>query len=113
MERARSLPKPAFQRSQSYVALVRKDAIAQVKALKAEEGKDIWLCGGGTLVSELFAAGLINSLILKVNPFVMGVGIPLFAEPVPLTQLILHDSQVYPGGIMVLRYDVIPKSNSI
>lgn len=95
------------------VTLVRKDAIAQVKALKAEAGKDIWLCGGGTLASELLAAGLIDSLMLKVNPFVMGVGIPLFTEPVPLTQLTLNDSQSYPGGVMVLRYDVTPNSNSM
>lgn len=88
------------------VTLVREAAIAQVQSLKAEAGKDIWLCGGGTLASELIAAGLIDSLILKVNPFVMGSGIPLFAAPVPQTQWTLTDSQPYPGGVMVLHYRV-------
>lgn len=86
------------------VTLVREAAIAQVQSLKTEPGKDIWLCGGGTLASELFSAGLIDSLILKVNPFVMGTGIPLFAKPVAQTQLMLTDQQVYPGGVMVLHY---------
>jgi dihydrofolate reductase len=95
------------------VTLVREDAIAQVKALKAEDGKDIWLCGGGSLASELLEAGLIDALMLKVNPFLMGVGIPLFAKPVPPTQLLLQNSQSYPGGIMLLHYDVTPNSNSI
>jgi len=86
------------------VTLVRKDAIALVQSLKAEAGKDIWLGGGGILASELLVAGEIDSLILKVNPFVMGDGIPLFAAPVPQMPLALTDSQSYPGGVMVLHY---------
>jgi len=88
------------------VTLVQEDAIAFVKALKAEAGKGIWLCGGGTLAATLFSAGVIDSLMLKVNPFVMGSGIPLFATPVPQRQLALTDSQSYPGNVMVLRYCV-------
>jgi dihydrofolate reductase len=86
------------------VTLVRENALALVQSLKAETGKSIWLCGGGMLASELFSAGLIDSLILKVNPLVMGAGISLFAKPVPQTQLILTDQQAYPGGVMVLHY---------
>jgi len=97
------------------VTLVREDtggkdqppgAIALVQSLKTETGKGIWLCGGGMLASELLSAGLIDSLILKVNPSVMGTGIPLFAKPVPQTQLALTDSQSYPGGVMLLHYRV-------
>ena len=88
------------------VTLVSEDAIALVKSLKAESGKGIWLCGGGTLASTLFTAELIDSLIIKVNPFLMGKGISLFAEPVSQTALELMHTKQYAGGVLQLHYQV-------
>ena len=53
-----------------------QDALATVKTLKAEEGLDIYLCGGGDLAGQLLPE--IDRLILKRNPVVLGAGIPLF-----------------------------------
>jgi len=88
------------------VTLVGEGAIAQVNQLKAEAGKGIWLCGGANLATALFSAGLIDQLIVKVNPFVMGNGIPLFVPPVQLTPLELTHSQAYSGGVMMLHYRI-------
>ena len=88
------------------VTLVREDAIAQVKRLKSEPGKGIWLCGGANLASTLFTAGLIDNLIIKVNPFLMGSGIPLFSEAIQQTALELTDSKTYVGGVVRLHYRV-------
>lgn len=89
------------------VTLVREEAIAQVNQLKSETGKGIWLCGGANLATTLFSAGLIDQLMVKVNPLVMGKGIPLFAPTVQLTALELTHSQAYPGGVMMLHYRVV------
>lgn len=48
-----------------------------VRALKAREGADIWLCGGGNLAAQL--ASEIDRLDLKRNPVLFGAGIPLFS----------------------------------
>ncbi len=48
-----------------------------MRELKAADGKDIWLCGGGTLASELI--GEIIRLVLKRQPLLFGAGIPVFA----------------------------------
>ncbi|GED08081.1 dihydrofolate reductase family protein [Cellulosimicrobium cellulans] len=54
------------------------DPAETVRSLKQEDGKGIWLCGGGTLAAVL--ADEIDRLALKVNPVMLGAGVPLFAE---------------------------------
>lgn len=84
------------------VELVRERVPEVVRALKREPGKDIWLCGGGELAALLFPE--IDCLILKVHPFLMGAGIPLFSGRVPEAQLTLTERKVYLNGFMRLHY---------
>lgn len=90
------------------VTLVKHDAIAHVAALKQETGKDIWLCGGANLASQLLAAHLIDEVILKLNPVVFGAGKPLFEAGIPQTALQFREvSKIYDCGILLLHYDVV------
>ena len=88
------------------ISLISEDVIATVKTIKNESSQGVWLCGGGTLASTLFSEGLIDQLILKVNPFLMGAGIPLFAEAIPQTALKLVGSQTYRNGVARLHYQL-------
>ncbi|MFD3444403.1 dihydrofolate reductase family protein [Microbacteriaceae bacterium 4G12] len=54
------------------------DPAATVKELKAQDGLNIYLCGGGGLAGTLLPE--IDRLILKRHPVVMGAGIPLFGN---------------------------------
>ncbi len=84
------------------VVLHRSSPTDLVRRLKAEDGKDIWLCGGAKLASALFSE--IDELILKVNPVVIGSGIPLFdggVGPLPVT---LVEHKVYANGFVLARY---------
>lgn len=47
------------------VTLISGNAVEAVQALKREDGKAIWLCGGAALASTLLTAGLIDRLILR------------------------------------------------
>jgi dihydrofolate reductase len=76
-------------------------------ALKAKEGKDIWLFGGGSLFRSFLELGLVDSVEVAIIPVLLGGGIPLLPQPATLTQLKLVKHQVYEKtGTVSLEYAV-------
>jgi dihydrofolate reductase len=88
------------------VTIVGSDAGAVVDALRAEEGRDIWLFGGGKLFASLLAANVVDQVEVSIMPVLLGHGIPLLNGEVSRSRLILTRSDSYPSGIVSLRYDV-------
>ena len=54
--------------------------------------------------TTLFSAGLIDELIVKLNPVLFGSGIPLFERSIDRTSLDLTDSTIYSTGHVLLHY---------
>jgi len=88
------------------VTLVESDALEHVRELKRADGKAIWLCGGSVLAGALYAAGLIDQLVLKVNPIVLGTGIPLLGQAVSADRLELRGVKRFESGHMIADYRV-------
>jgi dihydrofolate reductase len=88
------------------VELVSENIIDIVKELKKETGKDIYLCGGAELAAILFTEGLVDEIVLKLNPILLGSGIPLFSGAIKQSNLELVDSKVYSSGVILLHYRV-------
>ncbi|WP_227998054.1 dihydrofolate reductase family protein [Nocardia australiensis] len=59
------------------VELIERDPIGLVRALKQEDGLDIWLAGGGKFAAAVLDE--IDELVIKSYPVVSGAGIPAFA----------------------------------
>lgn len=79
------------------------DPVPVVQRLKAEDsGADIWLCGGGDLAAQLI--GEIDELLLKVNPVILGRGVPLFRERAGARSFALAGHEVREGGVLMVRY---------
>ncbi len=89
------------------VRLVADDAVGEVARLKAAEGGPVWLCGGAQLAGQLWRAGQIDEVWVKLNPVVLGAGIPLFeGAGVQSTALRLGQSRRFDSGVIELRYRV-------
>lgn len=93
------------------VELVSENAAERVAELKRGAGKAIWLCGGASLASTLLGAGLIDGMIVKLNPVLFGSGIPLFSDGAGPTSLELTDSETYRSGHVILHYRVGESAN--
>lgn len=83
------------------------DAVALVKQLKAEEGKDIIVMGGSLIGKSLFEAGLIDEFGVNIHPVLLGSGIPLFQEMDRRINLELRDCQQAKNGCVLLTYRVL------
>ncbi|GAU65896.1 hypothetical protein SSP35_02_02650 [Streptomyces sp. NBRC 110611] len=86
------------------VELVTGDPVAKVRELKQEDGKDIWLIGGGTLAGVLY--GEIDQLIVKLGPLTTGTGIPLFGRTAAFDPRVwnLTDHTILDSGAAFLTY---------
>ncbi len=93
--------------SNEEVEVVQTDAVAFTKQLKTTLGNTkIWLCGGAELANSLLEAQLIDTLILKINPVLIGQGIPLFSQSSKQVKLQLLDLKKYENGVLLPTYKI-------
>lgn len=78
-----------------------------VTSLTQSIGKDIWLLGGGEIVSVLLNAGLVDEIILSIHPIILGTGIPLLRNIQKEVNLKLENSLSFNSGLTQLCYKVL------
>lgn len=85
------------------VRVTDADPVETVRALKREEGSGIWLCGGGALAALL--ADEIDRLALKINPVMLGDGVPLFGPREYAPQFWKRDGTwAFDSGVILAEY---------
>ncbi|MEH0157027.1 dihydrofolate reductase family protein [Limibacter armeniacum] len=79
-----------------------KDLLSQIKQ---QEGKDIWLIGGGKLNAFFLEHGWIDEIRLFIMPIVLGKGIKMFGEVDDFSKkFALKETEVYTTGVVALHY---------
>lgn len=76
----------------------------EINQLKNQEGKDLIVYGGISVVSSLIGHKLVDELHLFVNPIVLGNGFRVFNERTGLRPV---SSKLYASGITVLKFAAI------
>jgi dihydrofolate reductase len=82
---------------------IKGDVVEQVRALKAQPGKNILLDGSSVLVHTLIQHDLVDEYRLLVYPVVLGGGKQLFPEGLRVN-LRLVDVKPIPSGVTLMRY---------
>lgn len=85
--------------------LAKGDLVEEITKLKNQDGGDIIAYGGGTFVSSLIQANLIDEYHLFINPTAIGSGMSIFAGLKSKLNLTLRTARVFPCGIVVLWYE--------
>ena len=80
------------------------DLADAVRALKRQDGADLLTWGSGEMVRQLFAAGLVDELLLMVYPVVLGHGKRLFDENAQASAFTLESSTRAASGALITRY---------
>lgn len=104
-----SIPKYVFSKTLETAEwnnshLINSDAVAELKKLKEQPGKDLFIFGSANLSSTFIKNGLIDEFRLMVNPIVLGKGGPLFNGNLEMLKLKLLDLKTFRNGNVLLYY---------
>ncbi|MEZ2389994.1 dihydrofolate reductase family protein [bacterium RCC_150] len=87
------------------ITFVRGDVREFARDLIADaREKNVWLVGGGNLVAQFAAAGLLHEMIVTVIPVALGSGRRLLPVESPTPTLELVSSRTLGGAAVELRY---------
>lgn len=78
--------------------------LSVVKGLKAGEGTDIYLCGGGIFAGWLLENDLIDTLKIKLSPAVFGAGVRLFENSSKKVLMELVRQEQHDHGLQIITY---------
>ena len=82
------------------------DLVTFVKELKEQEGKNIWVLGGGALIAELIKNNLIDEYSIAIVPVILGEGIPLFPQDNKNTVFLKMQECIEENGMIQTRYTI-------
>ncbi len=78
--------------------------VAELRALKGQPGKNVYVVGGATLVASLLNENLLDELRLIVHPILLGGGKHLFAGVNKRRSLTLVQADSTDSGRVILAY---------
>ncbi len=84
------------------VKFITDDLIEFVKSLKKQNGKDIWLVGGGQINTIMLNADLIDEMILSIHPIILAQGIPLFTDNAKQSHFKTKNCKTFETGLIQL-----------
>ena len=87
--------------------LVKSDAVEFVRELKAQDGGDIIVMGGGELGTALIEAGLVDEVGLNIHPVLLGQGVPAFRPMNRRVDLELIETRPIGADCVLVRYRVV------
>ncbi len=83
--------------------IISQNVVEEVRKLKAQPGKNIYVDGSSVLIHTLAQHNLVDEYSLLVYPLVLGGGKRIFPEGLRV-DLKLLETKYFPTGVVLLRY---------
>lgn len=80
------------------------DLVSKVTALREQPGGDIYVYGSLSIVRALLDAGLVDELVLMIEPITLGGGKTLFATDRRVRTFELISAETAATGVLLCRY---------
>ncbi len=93
-----------YQANTPNTHLVHKIDQEFIDQLREQSNQNIWLIGGGSLVSAFMKLDALDDLLLSIIPIVLGEGISLFPDKPKETQFDLKKVDDFGNGAVMLTY---------
>jgi dihydrofolate reductase len=92
------------RKNDSHVTFISGSPITLVNTLKERQGGNIWLIGGGQINKAFLDNHLIDEMLLRVVPVVIGDGLPLFPQITDDTLFTLLKVETFSTGTVQMTY---------
>jgi dihydrofolate reductase len=92
-------------RQDTKATFVTSDIAENVAAIRQQEGRDIWLYGGASLIATFVHLNLIDAYRISVHPTVLGAGKPLFETIKERINLRLTEVNRFRSGVVQMVYE--------
>jgi dihydrofolate reductase len=90
--------------------LIKDNVAEEVMKLKRLPGKDMLMFGSSNLAKSFLEMGLMDEVLIYLNPVAIGDGTPLFKGLKDKVEFKLLDSQVFKNGNVLLKYQPLRKA---
>ncbi len=84
--------------------LISKNVVDEIRKLKEQPGKDIYVDGSSVLVHTLAQNDLVDEYHLLVYPVILGKGKRVFPDDIH-AGLKLIETKTFPTGVVLMRYE--------
>src|SRR5881628_2348826 len=105
-----TIPKVVFSRTLkkadwNNTTLVKENVVEEVRKLKKQPGKTLFVFGSADLSATLLEHGLFDELDLALTPLLLGHGNPLFKAGSNRLKMKLLEARPLKSGGVILRYE--------
>ena len=109
--------KYVFSRTRKHVEgnamVINENLEPEVRRIREEDGKDIWLCGGADILKTFTRLDLVDEYFLSVHPVILADGKPLFEGiRIPLNLNLVQEHKLR-SGVVILRYVPVSRIKTI
>ena len=88
------------------IEFITENIIETIADLRSQADKDIWLMGGGELITMFINAEMVDEMQICHVPVIIGSGIPLFPDNPKESNWKLIGNTVYDSGIIKIDYQL-------